>query len=120
MKRPRERRSLEMRATSGPPIPAGDRRPARLQLVAGTHEGLGAVGQEEVDARTEPDETDALAPGELVSDPGIEDDPPGQRARDLLERDAASGRNEGDAVLLVLDRGLVREGRVLAAPDVRV
>src|SRR5262249_7024319 len=120
MNSPRDRRSREIRAMSAPPRPAGDGGAARLQLVARLDEDLGSVGEEEVDAGPEADQADPLPADELVAHAGIEHDPPRQRARDLLEREASGRGHERDPVLLVLDRRLVRERGLLAPADVRV
>src|SRR5271154_4884404 len=107
MKRPRESRSREMPATSAAPRPAGDGGPPGLELVAARDEDLRAMGQEEAHARAEADQADPLAPNELVAHAGVEQDPAREGPGDLLERDASGRGDQGDAGLLVLDRGLL-------------
>src|SRR5439155_14224849 len=81
---------------------------------------LRAVRDEEVAARAELDHPDALSAREPVPDARVEDDPPRQGPGDLLERDHPAWRGQRDAILLVIERGLLVEGRHLAAARVAV
>src|SRR4030095_15098342 len=117
-KRPRESRSRESRATRRAPAPAGDSRHAGLQLLALADEQLAVVGKKDVDSRPELDDGDALPAGELLADGGVEHDPAGERARDLLERETALGSRQRHARLLVVGRGLIVESGELLSGDV--
>jgi hypothetical protein len=74
-------------------------------VISDFHVDTGGGVKQDINARAKFDEAHALATLEAVSDLGIENDPPGQKARDLFKNDRLALALHGNDVLLVLIGG---------------
>src|SRR5262245_13947998 len=118
MKSPRESRSRESRAMLRASAPAGDGRHSGFQLLALADEQVAVVGEKDIHSGSELDYADPFSACELLTDGGVEHDPPREGPGDLLEREAALRSGQRHARLLVVGRGLVVEGGELLAGNV--